>query len=66
MTRIEQIEQEIAALPVDQYRQLRDWFLERDWKEWDQQIETDSASGKLDFLLEEAKEEKRQGRLRPL
>lgn len=66
MTRLEQLEQTIAALPVDEYRQLRNWILERDWEAWDRQIEADSASGKLDFLLKEADEEKLQGRLRPL
>ncbi|MGD0516235.1 MAG: hypothetical protein ABSA26_01755 [Thermoguttaceae bacterium] len=58
MTRLEQLEQTIAALPVDEYRQLRDWIIERDWEAWDRQIEADSASGKLDFLLKEADEEK--------
>lgn len=66
MTRLEQLEQTIAALPVDEYRQLRNWIIERDWEAWDRQIEADSASGKLDFLLKEADEEKLQGRLRPL
>jgi hypothetical protein len=66
MTRVEQLEQEIASLPVDEYTQLRNWIIERDWAEWDKQIEADAASGRLDFLLEEAQEEKRQGRLRPL
>jgi len=66
MTRLEHLEQEIAALPVDEFVQLRNWILERDWAEWDKQIEKDAASGKLDFLVEEAPEEKRQGRTTPL
>ena len=66
MTRLEHLEQEIAALPVDEFVQLRNWILERDWAEWDKQIEKDAASGKLDFLVEEAMQEKRQGRLRNL
>jgi hypothetical protein len=66
MTRVEQLEQEIASLPVDEYRQIRDWMVERDWAEWDKQIEADSEPGKLGFLLKEAEEEKMQGRLRPL
>jgi hypothetical protein len=66
MTRVEQLEQTIAALPVDEYRQLCNWILQRDWEQWDRQIEADSVSGKLDFLLKEADEEKLQGRLRPL
>jgi hypothetical protein len=66
MTRVEQLEEAIDALPVEEYRQFRDWFFERDWKQWDQQIALDSAAGKLDFLLKEAADEKQQGRLHPL
>jgi hypothetical protein len=64
MTRVEHLEQEIASLPVDEYRQLRDWIIDRDWAAWDRQIESDSVAGKLDFLLKEAEEEKQQRRLR--
>jgi hypothetical protein len=66
MTRLEHLEHEIAALPVDEYAQLCNWILERDWTEWDKQMEKDVAAGKLDFLVEEALEEKRQGRLHDL
>jgi hypothetical protein len=66
MTRIEQLEQEIAALPIDEFTRLRNWILQRDWAEWDKQIEKDAAAGKLDFLVEEALEEKRQGKLHDL
>ena len=66
MTKIEEIEQAVDSLPVEEYRQFRAWFLERDWHAWDRQIEADSASGKLDSLLKEAEQEKRQQRLRPL
>jgi len=66
MTPIEEIEKAIDALPIDEYRRLREWFLQRDWDAWDRQIEDDSASGKLDFLVKEAEEENRQGGLRPL
>ena len=37
-----------------EYIRLRQWFSDKDWKKWDQQIEIDSESGKLDFLLKEA------------
>jgi len=66
MTRIEEIENAVASLPVEEYRQFREWFLERDWTQWDKQIEADSKSGKLDFLVKEALEEKNQGNLREL
>ena len=66
MTRIEEIENAVASLPVEEYRQFREWFLERDWTQWDKQIEADSESGKLDFLVKEALEEKNRGDLRKL
>lgn len=66
MTRIEELEQAIVALPADEYNRFRAWFLDRDWDAWDRQIEADSAAGTLDFLTREAEEEKRKGRLRPL
>ncbi len=31
MTRIEDIENAVASLLAEEYRQSRDWFLERDW-----------------------------------
>ena len=66
MTRVEQLEVAVDSLAAEEYRQFRNWFIERDWAVWDRQIEADSDSGKLDFLLNEAEEEKRQGRLRPV
>ncbi len=56
MTPIEEIEKAIDVLPIDEYRRFREWFLQRDWDAWDRQIEEDSASGKLDFLVREAEE----------
>jgi len=66
VTRIEEIKNAVVSLPVNEYRKLRDWFLERDWEEWDKQIEADSGSGKLDFLVKEAMDEKSSGKLRKL
>lgn len=66
MTRIQEIKDAVISLPVDEYRQFRNWFLERDWEEWDSQIQADSESGKLDFLVKEAMDEKGRGKLRDL
>ena len=54
MTKIEELEMAITSLPEEEYRQLRQWLLDRDWEKWDREIEADSESGKLDFLLREA------------
>jgi hypothetical protein len=66
MTRTEKIENTVVSLSVEEYRQFRDWFLERDWAQWDRQIQADSELGKLDFFVKEAMEEKNRGNLREL
>lgn len=66
MARIEEIKKAVISLPLNEYLQFRDWFLDRDWEEWDRQIQVDSDSGKLDFLVQEAMEEKDHNQLRDL
>ena len=66
MTTLEKIQSEIRSLSRQDYETLRQWFLERDWQEWDQQIAENSRTGQLDYLIEEALAEKVQGRLREL
>jgi hypothetical protein len=66
MTKIEQLQMEIEALPEEDFSRLRRWFAEKDWELWDSQIESDVAAGKLDFLLEEASTAKAQGELQEL
>jgi len=66
MSRVEEIEKAIDALPEEEYIQLRKWFSEKDWQKWDRQIEADSQSGKLDFLMREALEAKAKNKLREL
>ena len=51
MTKIEQLQMEIEALPEEDFLRLRRWFAEKDWELWDSKIESDTAAGKLDFLL---------------
>ena len=66
MSKVEELEKAIDALPEEEYKQLRQWFSEKDWNKWDQQIEEDSKSGKLNFLLQEALEAKSKNKLRDL
>ena len=51
MTRVEELEKAVDALSEKEYSVFRQRFLERDWEKWDLQIETDSKSGNLDFLI---------------
>ncbi len=66
MSTVEEIKSAIVSLSQEEYKRLRVWFTERDWKEWDREIERDSSSGKLNFLMEEAVTQKNQGRLKKL
>lgn len=66
MTAVEELQLSIAALPADDFARLRQWLLETDWQRWDEQLERDATAGRLDFLIEEAKEAKRTGKLEKL
>jgi hypothetical protein len=66
MSTLEKILRSIESLPEEEYIKLREWFSERDWEKWDRQIETDSEAGELDFLAEEARNEKAKGKLKKL
>ncbi len=66
MANVHEIQQAIEALPPEGYVRLRQWFTARDWEQWDKQIEEDSETGSLDFLIQEALEEKAKGRLKGL
>ena len=66
MSKIEELKLTIESLPDDEFKELRQWFSEKDWQKWDKQIEDDTKSGKLDFLIEEANNEKKSSKLKEL
>lgn len=66
MSNVDEIKAAIEALPALEFAQLRNWFSEKDWKKWDRQLEEDSKTGRLDFLVQEAVEEKAKGILKEL
>ncbi len=66
MNRVTDLEKAVKELTEQEYCEFRKRFLERDWEMWDRQIEADSNSGKLDFLVREAFEAKKRGDLREL
>ena len=66
MSALEEIKSAISALSKEDYIHLREWLSEKEWEQWDKEIERDSAGGKLDFLIEEAVAGKTQGRLSKL
>jgi hypothetical protein len=66
MPNVETIKKAIETLPDEDYAQLRKWFSEKDWRKWDKEIVADSRAGKLDFLVKEAFDGKRKGKIRDL
>ena len=66
MRKIEHIEQQIQELTAGEFKELREWIIERDWKAWDAQIEADAKGGKLDKLIAEAQADYASGRAREL
>ena len=63
MDRVEEIEAAINELPPEDFRRIANWFRERDQSVWDQQLDSDVSSGKLDFLFEEVETESQQNLL---
>jgi hypothetical protein len=66
MRKVEHIERQIGELSREEFAELREWVLERDWTAWDTQIEGHARSGKLDKLLGEAQADFKEGRTRKL
>lgn len=66
MLKVAEIKEAIEDLHEKDFARLRQWFSEKDWRKWDRQIEANSESGKLDFLIKEALDGKNEGRLREL
>jgi hypothetical protein len=64
MSRVEEIEAAIESLPAEEYRRIVEWFREREQGRWDEQMDADFLSGKLDFLFDEAEIEAANGPLR--
>jgi len=66
MTKIEDIEKAVAALPSNELAEFRAWFEEFDSARFDEKIERDAKAGKLDRLADEALIDFRAGRTRRL
>ena len=66
MSTVEEITAALERLPADQLSRVRAWLAERGEREWDDEIERDERSDKLDALIDGALEEHRAGRTRPL
>jgi len=66
MTKLEDIEKAVAQLAPREFDRFRTWFEEFQAARFDQKIERDATSGKLDGLADAAVADFRKGRAREL
>lgn len=64
MSTVAEIERAIEQLPAGDFAALRQWFVAKENQLWDEQMDADSAAGRIDFLFEEAAAERAKGELR--
>jgi hypothetical protein len=62
---LKELEQSISKLPPGEVAEFREWFLRFDGDRWDEQIEKDASSGKLNSLAKTALREFRSGQTNP-
>jgi hypothetical protein len=56
------LEAAVKQLSPEERATFRDWFAEFDAAEWDRQMESDVAAGRLDWLAAEALADRHAGR----
>ena len=64
MDRVEELEAAVNGLAPEEYQRFAEWFRAREQTRWDEQMDRDSSTGKLDFLFEEAEHDAAQELLR--
>src|SRR5205823_6548837 len=62
MSSVAEIEKAIGKLSSQEFVELERWFDAERNRKWDLEIESDSASGALDFLVKEVEEDIAKGR----
>ena len=64
MSRVEEIERAIEELSPDEFRQIAQRVHAIEEERWDKQLDRDAAAGKLDFLHEEARADRKNDLLK--
>jgi len=62
MSVVQQIEEAVRRLSDEERAAFRAWFAEFDAEAWDRQIVADIEAGRLDWLVDEARQDLREGR----
>jgi len=63
---IKEIESAISQLPPAELAELAKWFEEFHAQIWDEQLEQDVKTGRLDALIKQAEQDFEQGQCEPL
>jgi hypothetical protein len=66
VSKIDELKAEIENLSSHEIAEIYRWLSEKDWERWDKEIECDSQTQKIDFLIRETHEEKAKGKLKDL
>ena len=66
MTKVEEIEEAVSALPPEELAKFRAWFERFDAELWDEQIGRDAEAGKLNKLARQALEDFEAGRAKEI
>jgi hypothetical protein len=66
MTNVEALERQIEQLTPEEFSELREWLLERDWETWDRELARDVRGGKLQASAHKARAHRAAGRTKPL
>ena len=66
MSTVKEIETAVQKLKPQEIHEVADWLQELREELWDKQIDADAKAGRLDKLMEEAKQDYLAGRCKPL
>ena len=66
MNTVHEIENAIKNLNPTELADFRRWYVKFDADAWDDEIRRDAETGRLDFLIDEAHEDMRLGRVKDL
>lgn len=63
---IQELELVVANLPPEQFAEFSAWFAEFEAARWDRQIAADDQAGRLDHVIQRARDHIGAGRSKPL
>jgi len=64
MSRVEELRRTIQELTPDEFAEIAHCVHALEQEYWDNQLDQDATTGKLDFLIDEAREAQRTGTLK--